>query len=111
MEPSLLQRVLVFIESSVSIFPHHLTFNSLFAGTGEQMAHTMIASKAVERMFETEDELVGLHTAIEADFMGKFFAVDVAPGSKFTFQGRTLFSNRICRLLWELWPSSSIRGA
>jgi len=34
------------------------------------MAHTMIASKAVERMFETEDEFAGLQAAIETDFMG-----------------------------------------
>lgn len=40
------------------------------SGTGEQMAHTMIASKAVERMFETDDEFNGLKIAIEHDFMG-----------------------------------------
>ena len=34
------------------------------------MAHTMIASKAVERMFESEDEFAGLQKAIEKDFMG-----------------------------------------
>lgn len=39
-------------------------------GTGEQMAHTMIASKAVERMFESDDEFNGLKIAIEHDFMG-----------------------------------------
>jgi hypothetical protein len=41
-------------------------------GTGEQMAHTMIASKAVERMFETDDEFNGLKIAIEHDFMGRY---------------------------------------
>ncbi|CCX04899.1 nucleophile aminohydrolase [Pyronema domesticum] len=40
------------------------------SGTGEQMAHTMIASKAVDRMFGDEDELMGLQKAIEQDFMG-----------------------------------------
>ncbi|KAI5846895.1 nucleophile aminohydrolase [Tricharina praecox] len=40
------------------------------SGTGEQMAHTMIASKAVERMFESDDEFNGLKIAIEHDFMG-----------------------------------------
>ncbi|KAI5798916.1 nucleophile aminohydrolase [Geopyxis carbonaria] len=40
------------------------------SGTGEQMAHTMIASKAVDRMLETDDELTGLQTCIDKDFMG-----------------------------------------
>ena len=47
-------------------------FGLLQLGTGEQMAHTMIASKAVERMFETEDEFAGLQAAIETDFMGGY---------------------------------------
>ena len=41
-------------------------------GTGEQMAHTMIASKAVDRMMESDDEFMGLQLAIERDFMGEF---------------------------------------
>lgn len=36
------------------------------------MAHTMIASKAVDRMLESEDEFAGLQLAIERDFMGRF---------------------------------------
>ncbi|KAL7276186.1 hypothetical protein RUND412_000837 [Rhizina undulata] len=40
------------------------------SGTGEQMAHTLIASKAVDRMFYTEDELDGMQKCIERDFMG-----------------------------------------
>jgi hypothetical protein len=47
----------------------HVT-NPTVLGTGEQMAHTMIASKAVDRMFGDEDELMGLQKAIEQDFMG-----------------------------------------
>lgn len=34
------------------------------------MAHTLIASKAVERMFHSDDEAEGLRTSIEKDFMG-----------------------------------------
>jgi hypothetical protein len=48
-------------------------------GTGEQMAHTMIASKAVERMFESEDEFAGLQAAIERDFMGLLPNYDLLP--------------------------------
>ena len=48
-------------------------------GTGEQMAHTMIASKAVERMFESEDEFAGLQKAIEKDFMGLFLPQPYRP--------------------------------
>lgn len=40
------------------------------SGTGEQMAHTLIASKAVDRMFHSDDESQGLKTSIEKDFMG-----------------------------------------
>lgn len=34
------------------------------------MAHTLIASKAVDRMFHSEDESEGLKMSIEKDFMG-----------------------------------------
>lgn len=34
------------------------------------MAHTLIASKAVDRMFHSDDESQGLKTSIEKDFMG-----------------------------------------
>lgn len=34
------------------------------------MAHTLIASKAVERMFHSDDEAQGLKASIEKDFMG-----------------------------------------
>lgn len=40
------------------------------AGTGEQMAHTLIASKTVSRMIATEDEIEALKKSIEEDFMG-----------------------------------------
>ena len=39
-------------------------------GTGEQMAHTLIASKTVGRLIATEDEIEGLKNSIEEDFMG-----------------------------------------
>lgn len=39
-------------------------------GTGEQMAHTLIASKTVSRMIATEDEIEALKKSIEEDFMG-----------------------------------------
>lgn len=34
------------------------------------MAHTMIGSKAVDRIFEEDDEMDGLKKAIDVDFMG-----------------------------------------
>ncbi|PUU75172.1 nucleophile aminohydrolase [Tuber borchii] len=40
------------------------------SGTGEQMAHTLIASKTVSRMIATEDEIEALKKSIEEDFMG-----------------------------------------
>ncbi|CUS10503.1 unnamed protein product [Tuber aestivum] len=40
------------------------------SGTGEQMAHTLIASKAVSRIIAMEDEIEGLKNSIEQDFMG-----------------------------------------
>ncbi|PWW73317.1 N-terminal nucleophile aminohydrolase [Tuber magnatum] len=40
------------------------------SGTGEQMAHTLIASKAVNRIIAMEDEIEGLKNSIEEDFMG-----------------------------------------
>ena len=43
------------------------------------MAHTMIASKVVERMFESEDEFAGLQKAIEKDFMGLFLPQPYRP--------------------------------
>ncbi|RPA91374.1 N-terminal nucleophile aminohydrolase [Choiromyces venosus 120613-1] len=40
------------------------------SGTGEQMAHTLIASKSVNRMMTMEDEIEALGKSIEEDFMG-----------------------------------------
>ncbi|KAG0137575.1 nucleophile aminohydrolase [Tuber indicum] len=40
------------------------------SGTGEQMAHTLIASKTVDRIIAMEDEIEGLRNSIEEDFMG-----------------------------------------
>ena len=35
------------------------------------MAHVMIASKAVDRLMETDDEIEGMRTCVEKDFSGK----------------------------------------
>lgn len=50
-------------------------------GTGEQMAHTLIASKAVDRMFHSDDESQGLKTSIEKDFMGLLNPIAQPPSS------------------------------
>lgn len=42
------------------------------------MAHTLIASKAVERMFHSDDEAEGLRTSIEKDFMGLPLMIDLS---------------------------------
>lgn len=42
----------------------------IHVGTGEQMAHTMIATKAVNRMYDNDDEMAGLQDSIDRDFMG-----------------------------------------
>ncbi|RPA86772.1 N-terminal nucleophile aminohydrolase [Ascobolus immersus RN42] len=39
------------------------------SGTGEQIAHTLIASRAVDRIFFADDEIEAMHDAIEHDFM------------------------------------------
>lgn len=36
------------------------------------MAHTMIATKAVERMYAYEDELGAMQDCIDQDFMGEY---------------------------------------
>jgi taspase (threonine aspartase 1) len=79
------------------------------SGTGEQMAHTMIASKAVERMFETDDEFNGLKIAIEHDFMGRSPHPQCAVISAYCSQAPTLYKTPICRQLLESWPSSLTR--
>lgn len=48
------------------------------------MAHTLIASKAVERMFHSDDEAEGLRTSIEKDFMG------LSPMTKFSTEVNNL---------------------
>lgn len=39
------------------------------------MGHTMIATKAVERLINCDDDFEGLKTCIDKDFMGMFLVL------------------------------------
>jgi hypothetical protein len=63
------------------------------------MAHTMIATKAVERMFETDDEFNGLKIAIEHDFMGWYPRARTAmhlPADSTRLQRRSRIKHVVC---------------